>query len=181
MFSDAKGDFGQVNFALRNDTDGYFVRAQRIDGVYYVTGHTTAEAEATVFVPTADGKITVKGLEDDTYTLTETATADRYQLLKDSITLVITATEGETVCPICLTKRLVSCATVDGQAVAMVEDNGSASALVPLTVINYTETVIPETGEAGAALLVAGGVMAVSAALILLAFALRRKKQPENA
>lgn len=181
VFSDAKGDFGQVNFALRNDTDGYFVRAQRIDGVYYVTGHTTAEAEATVFVPTADGKITVKGLEDDTYTLTETATADRYQLLKDSITLVITATEGETVCPICLTKRLVSCATVDGQAVAMVEDNGSASALVPLTVINYTETVIPETGEAGAALLVAGGVVAVSAALILLVFALRRKRQPENA
>lgn len=180
VFSDAKGDFGQVNFALYNDTDGYFVRAQRIDGVYYVTGHTTAEAEATVFVPTADGKITVKGLEDDTYTLTETATADRYQLLKDSITLVITVAEGETVCPICLTKRLVSCATVDGQAVAMAEDNGSASALVPLTVINYTETVIPETGEAGAALLVAGGVMAVSAALILLVFALRRKRQPEN-
>ena len=84
-FADNKGDFSKVNFVIQNDTDGYFVKAELIDGVYYVTGHTADEAEATRFVPTDNGKVIVKGLEDDTYSITETATDNGYRLLKEKI------------------------------------------------------------------------------------------------
>ena len=80
LFSDGKGDFSKVEFILHNDTDDYFVKAElnEDEGIYYVTDHVTAEADATHFIPmSADpnkGKIVVKGLEDDTYTITEVRT-----------------------------------------------------------------------------------------------------------
>ena len=72
QFSDGKGDLTNVSFLLRNDTDGYFVTAKLVGGVYYVTGHEVKESKATAFVPNGEGHIRVMGLEDDTYTLTET-------------------------------------------------------------------------------------------------------------
>ena len=74
QFSDGKGDLTNVSFLLRNDTDGYFVTAKLVGGVYYVTGHEVKESKATAFVPNGEGHIRVMGLEDDTYTLTETDT-----------------------------------------------------------------------------------------------------------
>ena len=136
-FADNKGDFSKVNFVIQNDTDGYFVKAELIDGVYYVTGHTADEAEATRFVPTDNGKVIVKGLEDDTYSITETATDNGYRLLKENIQVVITAEESDNICPSCLAKTLEASATVDGQSVVMVADGDSASAVVPLTVSNH--------------------------------------------
>lgn len=96
------GMFKHVKFKIWNETDGYWVTATRNDaeGVYYVTGHVTEEADATVFYPvTSDGsfgKIIVKGLEDDEYALTEIETANGYVLLKDQIHVVITAADDAT-------------------------------------------------------------------------------------
>ena len=96
------GMFKHVKFKIWNETDGYWVTATRNDseGVYYVTGHVTEEADATVFYPvTSDGsfgKIIVKGLEDDEYVLTEIETANGYVLLKDQIHVVITASDDAT-------------------------------------------------------------------------------------
>ena len=78
QFSDGKGDLTNVSFLLRNDTDGYFVTAKLVGGVYYVTGHEVKESKATAFVPNGEGHIRVMGLEDDTYTLTETDTDKGY-------------------------------------------------------------------------------------------------------
>ncbi len=86
-FSDGQGDLSKVEFALYNDTDKYFVKAQRnqADGEYFVTGHTTNQTEATLFTPTASGKLLIKGLEDDSYILTEVRTDNNYTLLKSNI------------------------------------------------------------------------------------------------
>lgn len=99
--------FKHVKFKIWNKTDGYWVTATRNDaeGVYYVTGHVTEEADATVFYPVSAGNdhghIIVKGLEDDEYILTEIETANGYTLLKDSISVVITAMEDDdTLCSI---------------------------------------------------------------------------------
>ena len=92
--------YDSVKFKLQNKTDGYWVTAKRNDeeGVYYVTGHTDKEADATVFTPVTVGKsyghIMVKGMEDDTYTITETQTANGYTLLKNAITVTITVKEN---------------------------------------------------------------------------------------
>lgn len=91
---------------IQNKTDNYFVKAElnEDEGVYYVVDHVTDKADATHFVPvkTADskGKIILKGLEDDTYTMTEVRTDSGYVMLKQSIDVVISKTETTGLCDI---------------------------------------------------------------------------------
>ena len=170
-FSDHNGDFSKVKFLLHNTTDGYYVQAalNQSEGVYYVTGHTTEEAEATQFVPMSDGtnkgKVLVKGLEDDTYVITETATDSGYALLKEDITVVISQSAGTQVCDICGANLLTASATVNGKAVEMLDDNGSVSALVPLTVVNTANFELPKTGGRGNKLLYGMGILALLTAV----------------
>ena len=106
LFSDGKGDFSKVEFLIQNKTDNYFVKAElnEAEGIYYVVDHVTDKADATHFVPvkTADaqGRIIVKGLEDDTYTMTEVRTDSGYVMLKQGIDVVISQTETTDLCDI---------------------------------------------------------------------------------
>ena len=83
--------FKHVKFKIFNDNDGYWLTAVRDEetGIYYVTGHVTEEADATIFYPvTVDGefgKVVIKGMEDDYWSLYEVETANGYTLLKDEI------------------------------------------------------------------------------------------------
>ena len=92
------GNYGEVTFTVYNETDGYWLKAEQAeDGLYYVTDHVATEDEATSFIPnTETGVMKIWGLEDDAYIVTETHTAKGYTLLKDSISIVITATEIDT-------------------------------------------------------------------------------------
>lgn len=105
-FNDGKGDFSKVKFVVRNTTDGYYVKAElnEQEGIYYVTDHVDKEADATKFVPVEykdeKGKIIIRGLEDDTYVLTEVSTDSGYILDKDNITIVISQTKVATPCSI---------------------------------------------------------------------------------
>ena len=170
-FSDQNGDFSKVKFLLHNTTDGYYVQAalNQAEGVYYVTGHTTEEAEATQFVPMSEGtnkgKVLVKGLEDDTYVITETATDNGYALLKEDITVVISQSAGTQVCDVCGANLLTASATVNGKTVEMLEDNSSVSALVPLTVVNTANFELPKTGGRGNKLLYGMGILALLTAV----------------
>lgn len=101
-FSDGKGDPTAVRFRLYNATDYYYVIAaeEKDDqgagtGVYYVTGKTTSEADATIFVPDSDGSLVINGLEADEYDLTEVATDNGYKILGEQIRVVITATDRD--------------------------------------------------------------------------------------
>lgn len=174
-FSDGAGSFEKVRFILSNDTDGYYVTAKQIDGVYYVTGHTAAEEQATVFIPGSDGRVIVRGLEDDTYVATELETDEGYNLLRSSITVVISAAEGEA-CPDCHRPLLTASATVNDKAVEMKEDNGSVHAAVPFTVINTKGFELPKTGSYGICMFTVCGVLSMGAAAFIL-FKLSRKKK----
>ena len=170
-FSDHNGDFSKVQFLLHNTTDGYYVQAalNQNEGVYYVTGHTAEESEATKLVPMSEGtnkgKVLVKGLEDDTYVITETATDSGYALLKEDITVVISQSAGTQVCDVCGANLLTASATVNGKTVEMLEDNSSVSALVPLTVINTANFELPKTGGRGNKLLYGMGILALLTAV----------------
>ena len=106
LFSDGKGDFSKVEFLVRNKTDNYYVQAKlnQEEGVYYVTGHTPNKEDATHFVPvkTGDtkGRILIKGLEDDTYSMTEVRTDSGYVLLKQDIEVVISQKESADSCTV---------------------------------------------------------------------------------
>lgn len=152
------------------------------EGIYYVTDHVDAEADATTFVPVeGTQKIIVKGLEDDEYVLTEIATDDKYLLLKDPITVKITTAENDVICAVCGKPGLTASATVNGDPVAMTEDNGSVSAIVPFKVTNVRAPEMPKTGEQGTWLFAAGGVMLVSlAAGGILIYIKRRRRQADE-
>ena len=173
QFSDGKGDLVNVHFLLHNDTDGYFVTAELVGGVYYVTGHETKESKATVFVPNGEGHIRVMGLEDDTYTLTETATDKGYVLLKDGVEIVITAAEGESACETCGVKLLTASGSVNGDAV----DMESGNAIVPLTVINNPGFDLPKTGGYGTWMFTVGGCMLLGVAAFIV---VRGRKHNRN-
>lgn len=142
-----------------------------------VLNHVSSEAEATSFVPSSEtGKLTIKGLEDDAYTVTETHTAKGYMLLKEAISVVITARESETVCEVCGAALLTASATVNGNAVTMLENNGSVNAQVPFSVINTKGPDLPVTGDDGVWRYGVYGILLMAAAACMIVFAIRKKK-----
>lgn len=173
QFSDGKGDLANVHFLLHNDTDGYFVTAELVGGVYHVTGHEAKESKATVFVPNGEGHIRVMGLEDDTYTLTETATDKGYVLLKDGVEIVIAATKSDSACETCGAKLLTASGSVNGDAVDM--ENGNA--IVPLTVINNPGFDLPKAGGYGTWMFTVGGCMLLGVAAFIV---VRGRKHNRN-
>lgn len=179
-FSDSKGDFSKVEFVLHNDTDNYFVQAKldESDGIYYVTAHVADEKDATHFIPVTSGstpgKVIVKGLEDDTYQITEVRTDSGYTLLKEDIQVVISQTESETLCG--NHHLLTASAKVDGNAVTMLADNGSANAEAPLTVVNTRGFDLPETGDNGTMMFTGAGILLMAGAAGMIFLSLRKKQ-----
>jgi len=215
LFSDGAGNFENVEFIIHNDTDGYFVQAKlnEAEGIYYMTEHVAAEADATHFIPVdignSTGKIIVKGLEDDTYTLTEVRTDDGYTLLKDDIQIVISKAETSHLCDIYSDDvlgliqndpryatiindtgdlhnmpqkhlehhLLTASATVDGNNVSMIEDNGSANAEAPLTVVNTSGFDLPQTGDHGTWMFTVVGMLMMASAAFAIVLASRKKSE----
>ena len=172
QFSDNGGNLRNVKFKLHNDTDDVFVVADLTDGVYYAKGFAAKKADATTFIPNSSGHIVVKGLEDDTYSLTETATDKGYVLLKDAIKIVIkTAENGQ--CEKCGAKLLTASVTVNGKDVTMSEGN----AIVPLTVVNNPGFDLPKTGGYGVWMYTVGGVLLLGAAAFIVVKSRKHKSE----
>lgn len=127
-----------------------------------------ADASSTVRTDN-DGKIYIRGLKPGTYKLTETKTNNGYVLLKNPVVIVITEdsnTPG------------VATAIVGDKAVTMNSDQNnkdSATAEVPLTVVNSKGFNLPATGGRGIALFTIAGIAIVAAAGSLL-FMRKRSK-----
>ena len=172
QFSDGKGNIQNVKFNLHNDTDDVYVVAEQKDGVYYTKGITSKKADATTFIPNAQGHIVVKGLEDDAYSLTEIATDKGYVLLKEAVKVVITTKENGT-CEQCGAKLLTASATVNGKDVTMTDGN----AIVPLTVINNPGFDLPKTGGYGTWMFTIGGVALLGAAAFIVVKSRKHKSE----
>ena len=155
----------EVEFKL---TDGNNeIKVKQSGNAYYPSKD--ADASSTVTTDN-DGKIYIRGLKPGTYKLTETKTNAGYVRLKNPVEIVITpstdaneAAEG------------VVSAYVGGKKVTMNADNGSDTAIVPLTVVNSKGFDLPATGGRGIALFTIAGIAIVAAAGSLL-FMRKRSK-----
>lgn len=154
-----------VEFKLTDGTNE--INVLKSGDAYYPSNETKASSTVTT---DNNGEIHIRGLKPGTYKLTETKTKDGYVLLKDPVVIVITpstkaneAAEG------------VVSATVDGKKVTMNADNGSDTAIVPLTVVNSKGFDLPATGGRGIALFTIAGIAIVAAAGSLL-FMRKRSK-----
>ena len=232
LFSDGKGDFKNVEFIIHNDTDNYFVKGElnEDEGIYYMVEHVDAEADATHFIPVESngnpGKVIIKGLEDDTYTITEVRTDNGYTLLKEDIEVVISQVESTVLCDIYGSDvagliqndprfaeaiiaeakakgyiktdggladvlnnmpqkqlahyLLTASATVDGNAVNMLEDNSSVNAEAPLTVVNTRGFDLPATGDNGTMIFTVLGIIAMAGAMFVLYMVTGKKQKFET-
>ena len=171
---------------MYNATDEMYVMAEKPqkDGLYYVRQKTKNEAEATLFTPAADGRLWICGLEGDSYELTEVATADGYQLLKEPVTIAIQATDREVIAsavdttgktPLYVGEIHSASATVDDQTAQMICDNAkvttdvsSENAMVQLEVINTRGFLLPQTGGRGLYLITILGMLAAGCGCLLL-------------
>ena len=172
QFSDGKGSAQNVKFLLHNDTDDCYIIADLKDGVYYAKGFAAKKADATTFIPNAQGHVVVKGLEDDTYSLTETATDKGYILLKEAVKIVIITKENGA-CEQCGAKLLTAAGTVNGKAGSMTDGN----AIVPLTVVNNPGFDLPKTGGYGTWMFTIGGVALLGAAAFIVAKSRKHKSE----
>ena len=218
LFSDGNGDYKNVEFIMQNDTDGYFVKAElnEEEGIYYVVDHVADEADATHFIPveneSGEGLVIVKGLEDDSYTVTEVRTDNGYTLLKDDIKIVISQVETVDLCDIYASDvlgliqndtryatvindtgdlknmpqkhlehhLLTASATVDGNKVNMLEDNGSVNASVPLKVVNTRGFDLPQTGDNGTWMFSVVGILMMAGAACFLLVLVTKKRTAEQ-
>ena len=172
QFSDNGGNLRNVKFTLHNDTDDVYVVAEQKDGVYYAKGITTKKSDATTFIPNSSGHIVVKGLEDDSYSLTEIATDKGYVLLKEAVKIVIKTSENGA-CEKCGAKLLTASATVNGKDVTMSDGN----AIVPLTVINNPGFDLPKTGGYGTWMFPIGGVALLGVAAFIVVKSRKHKSE----
>ena len=172
QFSDNGGNVRNVKFRLHNDSDDYYIIADLKDGMYYAKGITSKKSDATTFIPNSSGHIVVKGLEDDTYSLTEIATDKGYVLLKEAVKIVIKTAENGT-CEQCGTKLLTASATVNGKDVTMTDGN----AIVPLTVVNNPGFDLPKTGGYGTWMFTIGGVALLATAAFIVVKSRKHKHE----
>ena len=218
LFSDGNGNFENVEFIMQNDSDGYFVKAElnEEEGIYYVVDHVADEADATHFIPVenenGEGLVIVKGLEDDSYTVTEVRTDNGYTLLKDDIKIVISQVETVNLCDIYASDvlgliqndaryatiindtgdlknmpqkhlehhLLTASATVDGNKVNMLEDDGSVNASVPLKVVNTRGFDLPQTGDNGTWMFSVVGILMMAGAACFLLVLVTKKRTAEQ-
>ena len=180
-FSDGQGDATKVQFVLFNKIDNYYVTATGEDGLYYVTGKATEESGATRFSPASSGSLVIKGLEGDTYDLTEIKTDKGYSLLKGKITIEILPTETSiTPSTACLTGSATdhteiaevvtkeAMAIVDNSSANMSADVNSANALVDMSIQNNRDFELPKTGGVGTWMITICGVVGVAGGVFLL-------------
>jgi LPXTG-motif cell wall-anchored protein len=74
---------------------------------------------------------------------------------------------------------LTASATVDGNDVNMLEDNGSVNAHAPLTVVNTRGFDLPETGDNGTMMFTVIGILAMAgaAAVVIITTKIDKKKK----
>lgn len=139
------------------------ITVKKSENAYYPSNGTGASSTVTT---DEHGKIYIRGLKPGTYQLKETKTNAGYVLLKEPVKIVITedsTTPGK------------ATASVGNKEVTMTDDNGSDTAIVPLTVVNSKGFDLPATGGRGIALFTIAGIAIVAAAGSLL-FMRKRSK-----
>lgn len=153
-----------AEFKLHNADNKWAI----VDSNNKVTGWADTEEGGSKLTSDANGLFKVIGLDDGTYYLKETKAPTGYNLLSSEITVVITATttNGQTWTNGQASSALTNLSvTADGTA----GTGDTSTGIAGITVANNKGSTLPETGGVGTPIFyIAGGVLAVAAAILLV-------------
>lgn len=142
---------------------GTALKFEEKDGVYVPSAEGTEE-----LVTGSNGKITINGLKNAVYKLTEIKAKSGYVLLKNPVEIVISGDN----------KTGSATATVNGKEATMSSvtagDSTSRTALVEVKIVNSTGFLLPSTGGAGTTMFTIAGIaiIVISGTLLII---LKRK------
>ncbi len=131
---------------------------------------TQVEAEASRLESVSDGSISLDGLGDGTYQLTEVQAPDGYDLLEEPITIVLDGKQDEQGLLSSLTCSASGQGLLEGSVQTDMEE-GSASMIVE----NTKGSLLPSTGGAGTFLFFGCGMLLIGAAGTVTVIRRRRK------
>ena len=162
-----------AEFKLKNAAGKYVT----VDANGYVTGWVDSEEAGSTLKSDENGLFKVIGLDDGTYTLTETKAPTGYNLLNAPVTLNLDATtaNGQNWDDFVAAKALTNLTlTVDTGAAQPAKTPGEGASfgqygVVETTVLNTSGSSLPSTGGIGTTIFyVAGGVLVVGAGVLLI-------------
>lgn len=172
---DAEKKLAKAEFVLLNSdktkvakvTDGKLV--EWVDVPTAGEDGTITYPAGTTLTSGTDGKFVIAGLDAGSYYLRETKAPAGYNLLKNDISVTITATLDKTENNPALTELKLSVKDDKADA-AETESNGSVdTGIVATNVVNNSGAQLPETGGMGTTLFyVLGGILVVSAVVLLV-------------
>lgn len=123
-------------------------------------------ADDTVLTSDANGLFKVIGLDEGTYKLREIVAPTGYNMLKEDITVVITATTSTTWNGVTPSEALTNLAvTADGTA----GTGNTSTGIAAITVVNNAGATLPETGGIGTTIFyVLGSILVLGAGILLV-------------
>lgn len=142
--TDAEGaPLAGVTFTLTNEADEYYTAPTSTAGTHtdvFVTDETT-------LTTADDGTILIKGVDEGTYTLTETSTLEGYNILTAPVTVTVSNTGAVTIS--------------NAQDVTLADNT--------ITIVNQSGTELPSTGGIGTTIFyIVGSILVLGAAVILI-------------
>ena len=162
-------DFSKVSFSVsRGDTQLQFVKESGGDGVYHPFDHDTDNVNqaVTAVIPDSQGHIVLKGLDSETYKITEQSTQSGHELLKSAFEVTLTGknpVNGE------LQEATLS---AGGMNTTLTVNQGTAS----MKVQNRSALVL-RTGGSGVVMIYIGAIALFGIALVLTVMKAGRKEK----
>lgn len=164
--------------AAMNDADEVVLAKDATNNFYYPADHGATGVEIDTGT---DSSFRIKGLDQGTYYLKETATASGYFLPKNGFKIVLTG-EGNATAPRALTGKLAAASTftamdsADGSLVAPATVDMTAVNQLDIVLKNSSQPILPSTGGMGTALFTFGGVALMVLAAGLTIYMRKRKE-----
>lgn len=176
-----------ATFELKSDSTPLYFTGN--NGVYTHDSSITSATEdyTTALTTSSTGRLTLRGLDTGTYTLTETEAPDGYVLPNGSITIKITDADAENDGPNgTIDKDQDGNVVASGGAEIYVEDDAPGDGVtindttISFEVVNKTADqgafTLPVTGGAGTVIFTMAGILLMGGAVALLVVVLRRKR-----
>ena len=145
------------------DSEGNTLGFIVVDGIYYLSDDEDAETYTTTLITDDNGKVTIYGLDEGTYTLVQTQSTGDYAIPSNKETTIVIEDTGS-----------------DGNLTGIIthdEEDGTEDGIYALTITNTAGFSLPTTGGIGTTIFVTVGILLVGCGVALIVASKKRNNK----